>query len=1198
MSNPYVVFIQIMEKQISLDPNTPPCWESILREIQVHYPGFNRSIKTLQRWYRKFRDQRETPIQSLSKGRRINMDLQSRIRDSLLEPTGKARSYRTTASTFQIPLSTARHYIKHHIGFQRKVRPRIPHSLTPRLKKLRVYYSLVLMKILQISRDVGYKNIITGDESYFVYNYEPDWSYVLPGVSPKPRIKSALPSEKLLLTIFLWGGGNCLLYDLPKGTTMTSKEFIKTVLDPIHQWWLEQAGLLEEDFDHIEYVTKTAISAAKQEVQRITSVDLSKWDEQSRPSCNRLDFVKDSESIAIEKLSLEHTEESPDYGTLHKPMSRQHIPPPPVQHPAVFLPKESKHTVLKPVEIKEEHKGLPPLQSMYQSLLSTPTSESTSISQWVSPTTTPFPTFIHHRSIKHTGYVSNISSLIQLLFGSLPFKNALLTLNTIDEDDLFMKDFLILFQQLACPLVSPLDIHQFDALLSTFSNDSTVNPLSRNIDITRSQFWGNCPVADAYNTTISVRKSKGAYSTRYLEEVLDRIQLPSQPPTLFFLYIDRSMPRRKKVNTRFYFPVYDPLHIPQFPSYHYHLRGVIIHNSLNTANNKYTAIVKETEPDKRWIAYSNGKNTVLTDIGWPQKLAYGDDFDDRCSSACLLLYEKSVLSPLLAGVHDSYTPYKHRMGLPLHKEKQKTVSSHQTSNVLITPEHSRIIPHIDLISSPQKLTTNSDSSSSSLFSSSTSSTLFSDDETESLSMNDSTSSDNSSVLESTTQDLQLSPTLPLSSTSHPPPHDSSLSSSSSSSSSSAMNTPTSVEREMFVTDDGSIQIPALPFQKQLPLELFLHLDNAPAHTSRKSSSYLHELPFIKLPHPPYSPDIAPCDFFLFGYLKRKLAIDAVHTSDITNVVKRYLVEIEPDVYLHVFDHWHDRLAWVASHGGEYYPANNRRQEMDQYKHLYHLHSNSSSKALNEKPYVCPFCNRSYSSKPSLQTHISVKHAGSEHPHSSAFSQLQTPIRNPSKLPSLELSSIPSSVSRVSALPISSAVSATSKPIVEYFSCVPLAVTGSGLRQHRLNLHLLYPKSNAFVILSGTLLLDRYTHTSPIPSKHIPIQIPESTEESVHQCKMCFTAFSSDEDLQVHCMKYHHDQSQRTGEKYQCRLCSAEFSTGRGLSTHIGMIHNPTNKATKSEVKVYCPFCQGLFKSYSGLSIHISKMHPEEKDVFN
>lgn len=44
----------------------------------------------------------------------------------------------------------------------------------------------------------------------------------------------------------------------------------------------------------------------------------------------------------------------------------------------------------------------------------------------------------------------------------------------------------------------------------------------------------------------------------------------------------------------------------------------------------------------------------------------------------------------------------------------------------------------------------------------------------------------------------------------------------------------------------------------------LHHDNAPAHTSSVAKAKLR---YELLPHPPCSPDLAPCDFFLFPNLK-------------------------------------------------------------------------------------------------------------------------------------------------------------------------------------------------------------------------------------------------------------------------------------------------------------------------------------------
>ncbi len=43
------------------------------------------------------------------------------------------------------------------------------------------------------------------------------------------------------------------------------------------------------------------------------------------------------------------------------------------------------------------------------------------------------------------------------------------------------------------------------------------------------------------------------------------------------------------------------------------------------------------------------------------------------------------------------------------------------------------------------------------------------------------------------------------------------------------------------------------------------------HTSQKVQQFLAEKKIQVIPHPPYSPDLAPADYFLFPTLKRELA---------------------------------------------------------------------------------------------------------------------------------------------------------------------------------------------------------------------------------------------------------------------------------------------------------------------------------------
>ena len=47
-------------------------------------------------------------------------------------------------------------------------------------------------------------------------------------------------------------------------------------------------------------------------------------------------------------------------------------------------------------------------------------------------------------------------------------------------------------------------------------------------------------------------------------------------------------------------------------------------------------------------------------------------------------------------------------------------------------------------------------------------------------------------------------------------------------------------------------------------------NNAPAHTALSIQEILAKKNIPVLPHPPYSPDLALCDFYLFPRLKSKL----------------------------------------------------------------------------------------------------------------------------------------------------------------------------------------------------------------------------------------------------------------------------------------------------------------------------------------
>ena len=53
-------------------------------------------------------------------------------------------------------------------------------------------------------------------------------------------------------------------------------------------------------------------------------------------------------------------------------------------------------------------------------------------------------------------------------------------------------------------------------------------------------------------------------------------------------------------------------------------------------------------------------------------------------------------------------------------------------------------------------------------------------------------------------------------------------------------------------------------------KVLFHQDKVPCHKSIAMMAKLYELPFKLLPHPPYSPDLGPSDYWLLADLKRRL----------------------------------------------------------------------------------------------------------------------------------------------------------------------------------------------------------------------------------------------------------------------------------------------------------------------------------------
>jgi hypothetical protein len=101
-------------------------------------------------------------------------------------------------------------------------------------------------------------------------------------------------------------------------------------------------------------------------------------------------------------------------------------------------------------------------------------------------------------------------------------------------------------------------------------------------------------------------------------------------------------------------------------------------------------------------------------------------------------------------------------------------------------------------------------------------------------------------------------------------------------------------------------------------KLLMHADNAHPHTAKLSAHYFNENRMNSALHPLYAPNLAPSDFYLFGYVKRCLAGLSFEDADqILAAVEGVLEGLEKVTLQAVFLEWMDRLKKCIATNGEY-----------------------------------------------------------------------------------------------------------------------------------------------------------------------------------------------------------------------------------------------------------------------------------------
>ena len=98
----------------------------------------------------------------------------------------------------------------------------------------------------------------------------------------------------------------------------------------------------------------------------------------------------------------------------------------------------------------------------------------------------------------------------------------------------------------------------------------------------------------------------------------------------------------------------------------------------------------------------------------------------------------------------------------------------------------------------------------------------------------------------------------------------------------------------------------------------MHQDNAPAHAALSVQQFLVDKNIATLQYPPYSPDLAPCDFFLFPKLKSVFKGTRFESMEAEkNKTTHVLKQLTENELQHAFDQWKIRMQRCVRNNGEY-----------------------------------------------------------------------------------------------------------------------------------------------------------------------------------------------------------------------------------------------------------------------------------------
>ena len=115
-----------------------------------------------------------------------------------------------------------------------------------------------------------------------------------------------------------------------------------------------------------------------------------------------------------------------------------------------------------------------------------------------------------------------------------------------------------------------------------------------------------------------------------------------------------------------------------------------------------------------------------------------------------------------------------------------------------------------------------------------------------------------------------------------------------------------------VIDEVKTQRPSLGVQS-----IKLHHDNGKPHIHKDVISYLQSEGVTIMSHPPNSPDLSPCDFWLFDLIKENIG-NQDDAESLHEAVTKFMKSLRKEEYRNTFDKWIERMHLCVNNHGDYF----------------------------------------------------------------------------------------------------------------------------------------------------------------------------------------------------------------------------------------------------------------------------------------